>query len=123
MTSTVQGLDTHVTLYNTNGDEVAKGHVQALEAGDSLEGLVLSPYEEAVFIEEVLLPSQKVHEILLYTMGDYYNQVICWLRELVKKLQRHTNSKDHLPQKESATFFPNCRDNECTPPIKNQKEF
>ena len=24
MTSTIQGLDTHVTLYNTNGDEVAK---------------------------------------------------------------------------------------------------
>ena len=27
MTSTIQGLDTHVTLYNTNGDEVAKWHI------------------------------------------------------------------------------------------------
>jgi hypothetical protein len=57
MTSIVRGLDTHVIIYNTNGDKVANGHIHALEAGDSFEGLVLSPYEEAVFIEEVLLPS------------------------------------------------------------------
>jgi hypothetical protein len=43
MTSTIRDLDTHVTLYNTNGNKVAKGHVHALEAGDSLEGLDLNP--------------------------------------------------------------------------------
>jgi hypothetical protein len=35
---------------------------------------------------------------------------------LVKKLQSHTNSEEHLPKIDSATFSSNCRDKEFTPP-------
>jgi hypothetical protein len=42
-----------VTLHNINGEKVEKGIVQAIEAGDLLEGMVLNPSEEAILIEEV----------------------------------------------------------------------
>ena len=72
----IQLSGTHVVLYNTKGEEVAKGLIQPLEAGDLLEELVLSPSEKAIFIEHVLQPFEEVYKILLYTMGDCLNKVI-----------------------------------------------
>ena len=66
----------YVALCGRNGEEVARGHIQPLEASDVLEGLVLSPSKRVVFIEEVLLPSQEVYEILLYIIGDCCRKII-----------------------------------------------
>ena len=71
-----QHCGAYVALCSRNGEEVVRGRIQPLEVGDVLEGLVLSPSERTVFIEEVLLPSQEVYEILLYNMGDCCRKVI-----------------------------------------------
>ena len=47
-----------------------------MEAYESLERLVLSPLQEIVFIEVVIVPSQKVYEIFLYNLEDCWNKVI-----------------------------------------------
>lgn len=59
----------HVALHNINGEKVGKGVVQPIEAGDLLEGLVLSPSEEAILIEEVYVPLEELYELSLYKMG------------------------------------------------------
>ena len=82
----VQLSGTHIALYNTKGEEVAKRHFQPLEVGDLLEGLVLSPSKKAIFIEHVLEPFEEVYEILLYTIGDCLNKVIRWPANLVRPL-------------------------------------
>jgi hypothetical protein len=89
-----QHCGAYVALCSRNGEEVARGRMQPLEAGDLLEGLVLSPSERVVLIEEVLLPSQEVYEILLYNMVDYCRKVIFWPSELIKILQCHTNRSE-----------------------------
>jgi hypothetical protein len=91
---TAQHCGAYAALYSRNGEEVVRGHIQPLEASDLLEGLVLSPSERVVLIEEVLLPSQEVYEILLYNMVDYCRKVIFWPSELIKILQCHTNRSE-----------------------------
>jgi hypothetical protein len=76
----------HVALHDIHGEKVAKEIVQAIEAGDLLEGLVLSPSEEAILIEEVYVPSEEVYELSLYRMGDCLNKVIRWPRKLLEEM-------------------------------------
>jgi hypothetical protein len=82
------GQESHlyVALHNINGEKVAKGIVQAIEAGDSLQGLVLSPSEEAILIKEVYVPSEEVYELYLYNMGDCLNKVIRWPKKLLEEM-------------------------------------
>jgi hypothetical protein len=46
---------------------------------------------------------------------------LCIKTSIIMDIEREQSND--LPKIESATFFPNCRNNECIPPIKNQKEF
>jgi hypothetical protein len=82
----VHGRQENVLLYNTNSEEVARGLTQALEAGNVLEGLVISPSEEAILIVQVFAPYQQVYEILLFNMGDCLNKVIRWPRNLLRRV-------------------------------------
>ena len=111
-----QHCGTYVALCSRNGEEVAKGRIQPLETGDVLEGLVLSPSERAVFIEEVLLPSQEVYEILLYNMDDCCKKIIRWPSEQVKILQCHTNYNEQSRETEFRTISPLHGRNEFCPP-------
>jgi hypothetical protein len=53
-----------------------------------LEGLVISPSEEAILIVQVFVPSQQVYEILLFNMGDCLNKVIRWPKNLLRRVPR-----------------------------------
>jgi hypothetical protein len=55
-----------------------------------LEGLVISPSEEAILIVQVFVPSQQVYEILLFNMGDCLNKVIRWPKNLLRRVPRAT---------------------------------
>jgi hypothetical protein len=76
----------HVALHNMKREKVAKGIVQAIEADDLLEGLVLSPSEEAILIGEVYVSSEEVYELSLYRMGDCLNKVIRWPKKLLEEM-------------------------------------
>jgi hypothetical protein len=64
----VHGCKVNVVFSNNNGIEVARGIIQVVEAGDALEGLVLTPSKEVILIIKVFVPSQEVYEILLWVV-------------------------------------------------------
>jgi hypothetical protein len=108
----LQGCHENVLLYNNDGGEVARGLKQALEAGDVLEGLVISPFEEAILIKAVFAPSQEVYEILLFNMEDCLNKVIWWRRDLLKTLPCRNKFQQIGIQLNSPTYSTHYAENE-----------
>jgi hypothetical protein len=94
----------HVALHNINEEKVGKGVVQPIEVSDSLEGLVLSPSEKAILIEEVYVPLEEVYELSLYRMGDCLNKVIRWARKLLEEMARALELGEQFVQQQPSLW-------------------
>ena len=99
----------HVALHHINGKRVAKRIIEAIEAGDLLEGFVLSPSKE------VYVPSKEIYELSLCNMENCCNKVLQWPRELVKELAHSADFGEQFVQQEPPIWSLGSTQNGFTP--------
>jgi hypothetical protein len=88
-----------------------------------LEGLALCPSEEAILIENVVMPIEEVYEIYMYTMAECEGKVIRWPRNLLKDLTTSMESEEPFNPPSPVVFSINETENSGTSPTRPFNEF
>ena len=86
-----------VYLYDIHGKQVGKRLLQDMVVGDILYDKPISLDDAMVFIQGIIIPETRVHELNLTFMSDCLHKFIRWPRSQIKLFQLPTTPNLHLP--------------------------